>query len=62
VTRSQRQAEQTASHAPAKRQTGATVVTAWRHLVTAGRQQEELPTVWCLAPGGETLPPGALFR
>jgi len=35
---------------------------AWQYLVTAGRQREELPTVWCLAPGGETLPPGALFR
>jgi len=62
ATRSKRQAEQTASQAPTKRQPGAPItnrlaVTGHRRAVAAS-----FAPVWWLAPGGETLPPGALFR
>jgi len=62
ATRSKRQAKQTASQAPTKRQPGALVT---NHLAVTGHRwavAASFAPVWWLAPGGETLPPGALFR
>jgi len=59
ATRSQRQAEQTASHTSAKRQTGATVSHRLAELGHRRAVAGRLAPVWWLAPGGETLPPGA---
>jgi len=63
ATQRQRQTQQAAS---AKRQTSVSqaplLLTAWRDLDTAGRDLRNLPPVWWLAPGGETLPPGVNFR